>query len=464
MNAPMIPAHFAEADEALSRLRVPPHSVEAEQSVLGGLLLDNLAWDRAAELLTDSDFYRYEHRLIFSAVAALVQHSRPADVITVFEHLQGLGKADDCGGLAYLNALAQSVPSAANMRRYAEIVRERAVRRALIATTDKANEIAWNEADHDSAHERIASLFHALDQKRTLSTPTLARDVVVDLLDEIQALAEGAEVPGLASGIPALDRLLGRFVEGLYILAARPSVGKSSLASQLALTFAGGGASVLLLSLEMSRRQVVRRMTANMGRIPLDHLKTGQLTDDQWSRLSDAVECIRHLSLHIDDQPALRLVDVRRKVRAIRSKPDVILIDYLQRMSGNSSRSENRNLEIEAISSGLKTLSTELHCPVIALAQLSRKVEERADKRPYLSDLRDSGGIEQDADAVVLLWPVRNLPGEANFLRGCSVAKSRDGAVGEFGLAFDGRLQRWVESTESIEAKAQHGQQKGGFE
>jgi len=461
MNAPTIPAHLVEADEALSRLRVPPHSVEAEQSVLGGLLLDNLAWDRAGDLLTESDFYRHEHRLIFAAIGTLVTQNKPADVITAFELLQRQGKAEDVGGLAYLNALAQSVPSAANIRRYAEIMRERSVGRTLIATTNQANEIAWNEADHDTAHERIASLFYALDQRRTPSTPTLARDVVVDLLDEIQALAEGAEVPGLASGIPALDRLLGRFVEGLYILAARPSVGKSSLASQLALTFADSGASVLLMSLEMSRKQVVRRMTANMGRIPLDHLKTGQLDDDQWGRLSDAVERIGRLSLHIDDQPALRLVDVRRKVRAIRPKPDVILIDYLQRMSGNSSRAENRNLEIEAISSGLKTLSTELHCPVIALAQLSRKVEERADKRPYLSDLRDSGGIEQDADAVVLLWPVRSLPGEGNFLRGCSVAKSRDGAVGEFGLAFDGRLQRWVESTESIENKAQPGQRRG---
>jgi len=447
-----------------SSLRVPPHSVEAEQSVLGGLLLDNRSWDRAGDLLTDGDFYRNEHRLIFAAIGALVGQSRPADVITVFELLQRQGKAEDVGGLAYLNGLAQSVPSAANMRRYAEIVRERSVGRALIAITDQANEIAWNEADPEAAHERIASLFQSLDQRRTSSTPSLAREIVVGLLDEIQALADGAEVPGWASGIPALDRLLGRFTEGLYILAARPSVGKSSLASQIAVNFADSGASVLLLSLEMSRKQVVRRMTANMGRIPLDHLKAGRLDNDQWGRLSDAVEHLGRLRLHIDDQPALRLIDVRRKVRAIRPKPDVIVIDYLQRMSGASSRAENRNLEIEAISSGLKALSMEMHCPVIALAQLSRKVEERSDKRPYISDLRDSGGIEQDADAVVLLWPVRNLPGDGNYLRGCSVSKSRDGAVGEFGLEFDGRLQRWVESTESIESKAQTGQRRGGFE
>lgn len=440
-------------DDDLSRLRVPPHSVEAEQSVLGGLLMDNAAWDRAAEVLTESDFYSHQHRVIWSAIAGLVQHSKPADVVTVFERLQVAGKADEAGGLAYLNAVAQSVPSAANMRRYAEIVRERSVLRSLIAACDEGATAAFNPGSRSvrDVLDLVGTKLAQLERTTVRKEPRLLVDVAVQRLDHINDVASGNVTPGWATGFPTLDGYTdGGFRGGkVYVMAARPSVGKTSFAQTLGLKFAGNGLPVLMLSQEMPESELADRALANLGEADYSRLKRGKLHDDEWSGISEAAERLNAMPFWVDDQAALRLSDIRAKARMVKGLK-VLILDYLQLSAGSGQqRGENRNSEIEEISRGLKALAKQLDIAVIVLSQLNRKVEERGDKRPQLGDLRDSGAIEQDADVVLLLWPARTLTEHSNLI-GCEVAKNRDGRRGEFALDFEGRHQRWRESAAPI--------------
>ena len=315
-------------DDEVARLRVPPHSVEAEQSVLGGLLLDNLAWDRAAELLNESDFYRHEHRLIFSAMASLVTHSKPADVITVFEQLQSLGKAEDSGGLAYLNALAQSVPSAANMRRYAEIVRERAILRKLIAASDDIATSAFNREGRavaqilDEAESKILKIGEEGSRQRQgfMGIDTL----VVQLLDRVNELAEnGAEdVTGVRTGYYDLDNMTAGLQKGdLVVLAARPSMGKTAFALNIAEHVAvKEELPVVVFSMEMGAAQLALRMVGSLGRINQQHLRTGKLQDDEWGRLAESVERLGKVQMFIDETAGLTAAELRRP-RAPNSAP-----------------------------------------------------------------------------------------------------------------------------------------------
>jgi replicative DNA helicase len=438
----------SRADDEVARLRVPPHSLEAEQSVLGGLLLDNSVWDRAGDLLTDSDFYRYEHRLIYAAIGALVSATKPADVITVFEHLQSLGKVEEVGGLVYLNALAQSVPSAANLRRYAEIVRERAVLRKLIAASDEIATQAFNPQGKavsqilDEAESRIFQIgeegsrarqgFHSMDS------------LVVELLDRVQELAEngGSEVTGVPTGFYDLDRMTAGLQGGdLVILAARPSMGKTAFALNIAEHVAvKEQLPVVVFSMEMGASQLAMRLIGSLGRIDQQHLRTGSLRDDEWGRLTDAVEQLRNVSIFIDETPALNPAELRARARRQArqcGKLGLIVIDYLQLMSGSGS-DENRATEIGEISRGLKALAKELQCPVIALSQLNRSVETRPDKRPMMSDLRESGAIEQDADVIMFIYrddyynKDSKEPGVAEIL----IGKQRNGPTGVVKLTF----------------------------
>ena len=440
----------APRDEEVARLRVPPHSIEAEQSVLGGLLLDNSAWDRAGDLLTDSDFYRYEHKVIYAAIGALVNATKPADVITVFEQMQSLGKAEDCGGLVYLNALAQSVPSASNMRGYAEIVRRHAVRRALIAITDEAATMAWSSDDIDATIDRIATSLGQLERKQVRKAPRLLGDIVIERVDRIDDLHQNKIAAGWPTGFASLDRLLnGGLQPGMvYVLAARPSIGKSSLGVALLLECAGRGLPVLMLSQEMSEGEVADRAISSMGGIDYGRLQSGKLNDIEWSLLSETAERTRDLPFHIDDQAALRLRDIKAKARAVKGLK-VLILDYLQ-LSASTGEHANRNAEIEEISRGLKAMAKDMGIAVIELSQLNREVEKRVIKRPNLSDLRDSGAIEQDADVVMFLWPVREFEGEGRRILGLGVDKNRQGKRGEFGLDFYGAFQRWSESTADI--------------
>ena len=437
-------------DDEVARLRVPPHSVEAEQSVLGGLLLDNLAWDRAAELLTDSDFYRYEHRLIFSAIAALVQHSRPADVITVFEHLQGLGKADDCGGLAYLNALAQSVPSAANMRRYSEIVRERAVLRKLIAASDEIATAAFNREGRnvgqilDEAESKILKIGE--EGSRQQQGPQSMDRLVVALLDRVNELAEtdAGDVTGVRTGYFEMDSMTAGLQKGdLIVLAARPSMGKTAFALNIAEHVSvKEELPVLVFSMEMGASQLALRLVGSLGRINQQNLRTGRLADDEWGRLAEAVDKLGKVQMFIDETAALTVAELRARARRMARQfggtLGLIIVDYLQLMSGSGGSDENRATELGEISRGLKALAKELQCPVIALSQLNRSVESRTDKRPMMSDLRESGAIEQDADIILFIYrddyynKESKEPGVAEIL----IAKQRNGPVGTVRLAF----------------------------
>ncbi|BAL96055.1 replicative DNA helicase [Rubrivivax gelatinosus] len=437
-------------DDEVARLRVPPHSNEAEQSVLGGLLIDNLSWDRAADLLTDSDFYRFEHKLIFSAISTLVNQSKPADVITVFEQLQSLGKAEDCGGLAYLNALAQSVPSAANMRRYAEIVRERAILRKLIAASDEIATNAFNPQGRPVSSildEAEGKIFKIGEEGSRQKQGFLGIDkLVVDLIDRVQELHDNGaeEVTGVRTGFFDMDRMTAGLQKGdLIILAARPSMGKTAFALNIAENVAvAEGLPVLVYSMEMGASQLALRLVGSLGRIDQQNLRTGRLRTEEWERLTEAVDKLGQVQLFIDETPALTAPELRARARRMArqyGQLGLIVIDYLQLMSGSSaSNGENRATEIGEISRGLKALAKELQCPVIALSQLNRSVETRTDKRPMMSDLRESGAIEQDADIIMFIYRDEYYnkdskdPGVAEVI----IGKQRNGPVGTVRLAF----------------------------
>jgi replicative DNA helicase len=441
----------APRDDEVARLRVPPHSVEAEQSVLGGLLLDNLAWDRAADLLGESDFYRWEHKQIFAAVGALINASKPADVITVFEQLQSLGRAEECGGLAYLNALAQSVPSAANLRRYAEIVRERAILRKLIAASDEIATTAFNPQGRavtqilDEAEGRIFKIGEEGSRQRQ-GMQSMDK-LVVALLDRVNELHENGaeEVTGVRTGFYDLDRMTAGLQKGdLIVLAARPSMGKTAFALNMAEHVAvAEGLPVLVFSMEMGAAQLALRMVGSLGRIDQSGLRTGRLNDQDWERLASAVDRLRNVQLFIDETPALNSAELRARARRMARQfggtLGLIVVDYLQLMSGSGSGSdENRATEIGEISRGLKALAKELQCPVIALSQLNRSVETRNDKRPMMSDLRESGAIEQDADVIMFIYrddyynKDSKEPGVAEIV----IGKQRNGPVGTVKLTF----------------------------
>jgi replicative DNA helicase len=443
-------------DDEVARLRVPPHSIEAEQSVLGGLLLDNSAWDRAGDLLTDSDFYRYEHKAIYAAIGALVNASKPADVITVFEQLQSLGKAEECGGIAYLNALAQSVPSAANLRRYAEIVRERAILRKLIEASDEIATNAFNPQGRavsqilDEAEGRIFKIGE--EGSRTKQGFQSMDQLVVQLIDRVTELHENGaeEVTGVRTGFYDLDRMTAGLQAGdLVVLAARPSMGKTAFALNIAENVAvQEGLPVAVFSMEMGASQLALRMVGSLGRIDQTHLRTGKLGDDEWGRLSEAVDRLKNANLFIDETPALNSAELRARARRQArqcGKLGLIVIDYLQLMSGSSSSDENRATELGEISRGLKALAKELQCPVIALSQLNRSVESRNDKRPMMSDLRESGAIEQDADVIMFIYrddyynKESKEPGVAEIV----IGKQRNGPVGTVKLTFLKPLTRF---------------------
>ena len=436
-------------DRQLAQLRVPPHSAEAESSVLGGLLLDNSSWDRVSDLLTESDFYRFEHRLVFGAIGALVNAAKPADVITVFEHLQNQGKAEEIGGLAYLNSLAQYVPSSGNIRRYAEIVRERGILRKLVSASDEISTSAFNPRGRpvatilDEAEQKIFNIGE--EGARTKQGFQAMETLVVKLMDRVQEMADNPnDVTGVPSGFYDLDRLTAGFQAGdLIVLAARPSMGKTALAINIAEHVAlNEGLPVAVFSMEMGAAQLAVRVVGSIGRIDQSHLRTGKLTDDEWPRLTEAIEKLRSIPFHIDESAGLSSGELRASSRRLArqcGKLGLIVVDYLQLMSGSSNDSENRATELGEISRGLKMLAKELQCPVIALSQLNRSVETRPDKRPMMSDLRESGAIEQDADIVMFIYRDEYYTKEACKEPGVAeiiIAKQRNGPTGMIKLAF----------------------------
>ena len=441
--------YASSSDKQVAQLRIPPHSQEAESSVLGGLLLDNNSWDKVADLLVEADFYRYEHRLVFASITSLVNTNRPADVITVFEQMQSQGKAEEIGGLAYLNSLAQYVPSSANIRRYAEIVRERSILRKLVSVSDEIATSALNTNGRpvtnilDEAEQKIFSIGE--EGSRMRQGFQSMDKLVVQLLDRVEEMSQNPnDITGVPTGFFDLDRMTSGMQAGdLIVLAARPSMGKTALAINIAEHVAlKEDLPVAVFSMEMGASQLAIRIVGSIGRIDQGRLRTGKLIDDEWPRLSDAIERLKTVSLSIDETPGLTTSELRASARRLArscGKLGLVVVDYLQLMSGSSGGDgENRATELGEISRGLKMLAKELQCPVIALSQLNRGVEQRTDKRPMMSDLRESGAIEQDADVIMFIYrddyynKESKEPGVAEII----IAKQRNGPTGTVKLTF----------------------------
>ena len=446
-------------DAQVEAARVPPQSIEAEQSVLGGLLLDNTAWDKVADLVTEYDFYRADHRLIFQHIGGLIEHGKPADALTVAESLERSGKLSEIGGPAYLGSLALNTPSAANIRRYAEIVRERSIMRDLAAVGTEIADSAYSPSGRDakalvdeaeSKVFRIAEAGSKSKQGFVKIDPLLTE--TVERIDMLYNRENKNDVIGLATGFIDLDRITSGLQGGeLIIIAARPSMGKTSLAMNIvehaALELKK---AVAVFSMEMSGTQLAMRMIGSVGRFDQHELRTGTFKDDDWSRMIESVGKLNEVQLYIDDSAGLNALEVRSRARRLHRQCgglSLIVVDYLQLMSATGGgREENRATEIAEISRSLKGLSKELKIPVVALSQLNRSVESRQDKRPMMSDLRESGAIEQDADLILFIYrdEVYNpgnteKQGEAEIL----IAKQRNGPTGMIKLTFLGKHIRF---------------------
>jgi replicative DNA helicase len=440
------------ARRATERLRLPPHSVEAEQSLLGGLMLDQRAWDQIADVIRVDDLYRADHRLIFMAVASLVERNQPPDAVTVSEHLQRLGQLESAGGLGYLARLVQDTPSAANIRAYARIVRDHAMLRALIeiggdiAASAHATEGLTAADIVDRAEQRV---FEIAEGGRRGSGFQSLKSILPKTIDRIDFLSHStSDITGVSTGFVEMDKLTSGLQRGeLIIIAGRPSMGKTTLAINIAENAAlGNKVPAAIFSMEMSCEQLSFRMLSSIGRIAQTRLRTGKLHDEDWPRVDSAVSMMADAPIYIDDSGALTPTEVRARARRLKREHGLglIVVDYLQLMQV-SGTTENRATEISEISRSLKALAKELDVPVIALSQLNRSVEQRQDKRPVMSDLRESGAIEQDADVILFIYREevyeRETPrkGIADII----VAKQRNGPTGEFHLTFLGEYTKF---------------------
>ena len=443
----------APYDEATASLKVPPQSIEAEQSVLGGLMLDNERWDSIAELVVEEDFYRRDHRLIFRAIARLAERGVPFDAVTLSEDLDRNGEIDEAGGLAYLGALASDTPSAANITAYARIVRERAVLRKLIHVSSEIANSAYAPEGAtvaellDNAEKRV---FEIADQgARSRGGARQIRDLLKATVERIDELFENQNpYTGLESGFTDFDNLTsGLQNSDLIIVAARPSMGKTTFAVNIAEhVVLRHKMPVAIFSMEMPGEQLTMRLLSSLGRINQQKIRTGQLDDEDWPRLTSAVSLLSDAPLLIDDTPALSPTELRSRARRIRREHGLgmIVVDYLQLMQVTGTK-ENRTNEISEISRSLKALAKELNVPVIALSQLNRSLEQRPNKRPVMSDLRESGAIEQDADIIVFIYrdevynPESADKGTAEII----IGKQRNGPIGTTRLTFLGHYTRF---------------------
>ena len=420
------------------------YNIDAEQSVLGAMLLDFGAWE-AAQPLKAEHFADWRHRSIYTAISGVVADGKHPDPVVVSTLL---GKElEECGGVEYLNALRDSVPGSRNTDRYAKVIRDKALERGLLAATEDVKAIVAQSLPVEEKINASTQLFTGLAQGHVRKLPRHILEIAVERSQYYDDVHTGQVIPGWPTRIPMLDGSIGGGLKPgmLMILAARPSVGKSSLAQQLAMTIAEQGLVTLFLSLEMPETEVADRAVSHMGRINSQALLTGKMSADGWSHATQAMEDMRGHPLYVDDQPALTLTDIMTKARAVPNLKFLVL-DYLQLCQGSG---DNRNSQIEEITRGLKALAKSLNICVLALSQLNRQVEQRSNKRPNLSDLRDSGAIEQDADVVMFLWRVREFA-DGRRLIGLGVDKNRQGRTCEFGLDFDGSIQRWGESTEPL--------------
>lgn len=447
-------ARRARDKAAVDDIRVPPHSVEAEQAVLGGLMLDNRTWDAIADRLVAGDFYRRDHQLIFDSIAELAAKSEPFDAVTLSECLERKSLADQTGGLGYLAGLVRDTPSAANVRAYADIVRERSTLRQLISVGGEIAASAYDPEGRDAgeivdeAERRVFEI--AESRNKTGSGFVPLRNDLGSVIDRLDMLAQNkGQLTGLSTGFTRLDEMTAGLQKGdLIVIAGRPSMGKTTFALNIAENAAFGPkkAKVGVFSMEMSREQLAFRMVSSLGRVDQTHLRIGNVGDEEWTRITMAIEMMKDSNIHIDDTGALTPTEVRARARRLKREHglDLIVLDYLQLMQVAGTK-ENRATEISEISRSLKALAKELAVPVIALSQLNRSVEQRTDKKPVMSDLRESGAIEQDADVIMMIYreEVYDKNSTRKGIADIIITKQRNGEIGEIQLTFLGKYTKF---------------------
>ncbi len=445
------------------RLNLPPQSVQAEQALLGGLMLDKSAWDRVADRVSDADFYRNDHRLIFGAIRALSERNQPCDAVTLSEYLEARGELVDAGGLGYLGSLVKDTPSAANVAEYATIIRDRGLLRALIQAGNEIAASAYQTEGRqiselvDEAERRVFEI--AEEGRRRGSGFVHLRDVLPRTIDQIDERHQNQQaVTGLATGFTQFDEMTAGLQKGdLVVVAGRPSMGKTTLALNIAENAALNPARpqpTAIFSMEMSTDQLALRMISSLGRVNQAHLRNGRFGDEDWPRINGAIQMMSEAPMYIDDTPSLTPTEIRARSRRLKREHglDLIVVDYLQLMQVAGTK-ENRATEISEISRSLKALAKELDVPVIALSQLNRSVEQRTEKKPMMSDLRESGAIEQDADLIIFIYreEVYDKDTPRKGIADIHIAKQRNGPVGEFPLTFLGQFTKFENYVPEIE-------------
>ncbi|MCC6915937.1 replicative DNA helicase [Nitrosomonas sp.] len=437
--------------------KLPPHSIEAEQSVLGGLMLDNQAWDKVADILIERDFYRQDHQLIYQHISRLIEQNKPADVITIAESLENSAQLPHAGGLTYIGAIAQNTPSAANIRRYAEIVRERSIMRKLAQISTQITDSTYNPAGRsasDLLDEAESKIFEIAEQsahgKQGFVDIQPLLKQVVERIEMLYNRSNPSDITGIPSGFSDLDQKTSGFQPGdLIIVAGRPSMGKTAFSLNIGEHVAlETNKPVAVFSMEMGGTQLAMRMLGSIGRLDQHKMRTGQLSDDDWPRLTHALGKLNDAPIFIDESAGLNSLELRARARRLYRQHNglgLIIIDYLQLMSSTSPNSENRAAEISEISRSLKALAKELQVPVIALSQLNRGLEQRPNKRPIMSDLRESGAIEQDADVILFIYrdEVYNPDTPDKGIAEIIIGKQRNGPIGKVDLTFLGEFTRF---------------------
>ena len=445
-------------ESVVESLKVPPNSIQAEQAVLGGLMLDNEGWDKVAEHVSEEDFYRKEHRYIFRAISQLAAKMDPFDVVTVSEMLETMGEIDTVGGLAYVGMLAKDTPTAANIDSYAKIVRDRSVLRQLIHVGTTISGSAFNTEGQETsqllenAERQVFEI--AEQQQRGKSGFIPVRSLLAKAVDKIESLYEQDNpITGVSTGFTDFDEMTsGLQASDLVIVAGRPSMGKTTFAMNLAENVAiKAKKPVAVFSMEMPGDQLAMRMMSSLGRIDQHKVRTGKLDDDEWPRMTSAINLLAETQLFIDDTAALTSTEVRSRSRRLmreHGQLGLIVLDYLQLMQSPSS-GENRTQQISDISRNLKALAKELNVPVVALSQLNRNLEQRQNKRPVMSDLRESGSIEQDADVIVFIYrdEVYNEDSPDKGVAEIIIGKQRNGPIGTSRLTFLGQYTRFENYT-----------------
>ena len=443
-------------DLPLDRLKLPPHSLEAEQSVLGGLMLDNDAADKIGDVISAEDFYSDAHRIVYRQIVQLIADGKPADAVTASEALASTQKLDYVGGLAYLGALAQNVPTAANIRHYANIVRERSILRQLASTATEIAESAFNPLGRNAKmvlDEAEAKILHIAEQgSRGAQNFQIIGKLLANVVERIETLYnrdDPSDVTGVPTGFADLDRMTSGFQPGdLVVVAGRPSMGKTALALNIGESVAlNTGMPVAVFSMEMGASQLAMRLIGSVGRLDQHKLRTGRLQPDDWDKLSAALGRLNEAPILIDETPALNAIEVRSRARRLMKqygKLGLVIVDYLQLMQA-STQGENRATEISEISRAMKSLAKELQVPVVALSQLNRSLEQRPNKRPVMSDLRESGAIEQDADVILFIYrdEVYNAETQDKGVAEIIISKQRNGPIGTVFLTFLGEFTRF---------------------